>query len=466
MLFLFGCLIKSIPLPSPQVDVSPVVDRINWQDVSAEATAILQGYIQTDTTNPPGNESRGAEFLAQILEKEGIESTIIESSPGRGNLIARISGNDQEKPLCLLSHIDTVTYEADQWKHHPLSGKKDAGYIWGRGALDMKNMGVMELMSMLLIHRQKIQLNRDIILIAVADEEDGGEGMQHLVNHHWDKLQCGQLINEGGLGLKDAIFSGQNIYPISVGEKGSLWLKMRARGPSGHGSTPRPGEASEKLLHAIEKLQKHKIQTRINPTLAQFLSNVGQQKGGITSFVMRQPMLRDALVKPKLEANPLTKAAMMNTIHITGFGGHHRPNVVASEVFVQLDCRLLPGVEPREFLETLKSIVGADVDFIVLHEQAGNASPINDPLFFALSRYANQNESNAATGPVISVGFTDSIYVRPKGTRAYGFVPVLLTAEDMEGFHGVDERISQENLLRGTQKLFSAILEVSMLSPQ
>ena len=183
-------------------------------------------------------------------------------------------------------------------------------------------------------------------------------------------------------------------------------------------------------------------------------------------MVMRQPLLRDALVKPKLEKNPLTKAVMMNTIHITGFGGHHRPNVVASEVFAQLDCRLLPGISPREFLAELKSVVGEDVELMVLHEQEGNASPIEDPLFYALARHAQKGEKDAVSGPVISVGFTDSIYVRPKGTRAYGFMPVLLTAEDMDGFHGVNERLSQENLRNGIKKLLGAILEVSMLSPR
>ena len=463
MWFFLACLTKPVTLPKSHLDVQQIEEQYDWNAISKEATQILQAYIQTDTTNPPGNETRGAFYLADLLSQEGIPAQIIESSPGRGNLIARIEGSGKDKPLCLLSHIDTVTYEAEQWQHPPLSGHvDDEGYIWGRGALDMKSMGVMELMSMVLLHRNKIPLKRDIVLIAVADEENGGEGMQFLVEHHWDKLECGQLINEGGLGLKDAIFKGQNIFPISVGEKGSLWLKMLAKGPSGHGSTPRPGEATEKLLLAIDRLRQHKIKTTIDPVLGTFLANVGAQKQGVTAFVTAQPFLRDILVKPKLEANPLTKAAMMNTIHMTGFGGHHRPNVVASEVFVQLDCRLLPGVTPQEFLLEIQDIVGGEVELEVLHQQEGNQSPIDDPLFYALSRYATLGESSAVSGPVISVGFTDSIYVRPKGTHAYGFVPVLLDAQEMQGFHGVDERISQHNLLMGTKKLFSAILEVSV----
>ena len=467
MLFLFvSCLVRPTILSTDTSDVRQnfVQDRIaatDWDAVEKEASALLQEYIRVDTTNPPGTELQGAEYLARVLEQEGIESTIVLSAENRGNLIAKLPGKGTEKPLCLLSHIDTVTYEAEKWKHHPLSGHLDEkGYIWGRGALDMKSMGIMELMSLLLLKRQEVALDRDIILIAVADEEDGGTGMQFLVDHHWDQLNCGTLINEGGLGLKGAIFPKQNMYPISVGEKGNIWFRMVAKGASGHGSTPRPNEASEKLLKAIAKIQASPLETNINPVLGQFLANVGAQKGGAMSFIMRQPLLRNVLVKPKLEKNPLTKAAMMNTVHLTGFGGFHRPNVVASEVFAQFDCRILPGVDPDRFLEDLKKIVGEDVSFDIIASRAGNASTMDDPVYRALARYAVAEETDAVAGPVISVGFTDSIYVRPKGTHAYGFVPILLEAEEMNGFHGVDERISQENMRMGTKKLYSAILEV------
>jgi acetylornithine deacetylase/succinyl-diaminopimelate desuccinylase-like protein len=324
----------------------------------------------------------------------------------------------------------------------------------------MKSMGIMELMSMFLLKRNQVSLNRDVILLAVADEEDGGTGMKYLVDHHWDELDCGTLINEGGLGLEDAIFPGQDMYPISVGEKGNIWLRMVAEGNSGHGSTPRPNEASEKLLHALARIQSIPETTEIYPVFGQFLANLGAHKGGAMSVIMRHRALRDLLVKPKLKANPLTKAAMMNTIHLTGFGGHNRPNVVASEVFAQFDCRILPGVVPEEFIATLKSVAGDDVRFEVIAARKGNQSTMDNPVYRALARHAVFGEPDAVAGPVISVGFTDSIYVRPKGTHAYGFLPVLLNEKEMNGFHGVDERISVDNVRNGTRKLYSAILEV------
>ena len=177
-------------------------------------------------------------------------------------------------------HIDTVTYEAEKWTHPPLSGHvDDQGFIWGRGALDMKSMGVMELMSMLLLKRNKVSLDRDIILLAVADEEDGGTGMQYLVEDHWDDLDCGTLINEGGLGLEDAIFSGQNMYPISVGEKGNVWLRMIAEGNSGHGSTPRPMRQVKSccaLWRTFNPFRKKRISTHFGTVSCQ----LGAHKGG------------------------------------------------------------------------------------------------------------------------------------------------------------------------------------------
>lgn len=458
-----GCAMKINPIPEPLIDVGPYRQDLDWDTIGEEANAILSGYIQVDTTNPPGNETLGAEFLGAYLDREGIPYEIHESSPGRGNLIARIPGSGNEKPLCLLSHIDVVTAEAEKWEEDkgPLSGEISDGYIWGRGALDMKGMGVMELMTVLLLHRQKVPLKRDVVLIAVADEESGGEGMQHLVNNYWSYLECGHLINEGGLGLEDMFFEGQTAYPISVGEKGSLWLKMIASGDAGHGSTPRPNEAPQYLIEAIETLKEREIESELSPSMNEFIAQAGHGKGGVSGFVMKRPFLVNHLVKPKLMSNPLTRAAVINTVHLTGFGGANEPNVVPSEVFALLDCRLQPEVKPDEFIVWLESLVGPNIHFELIGAQQGNSSTWDDPLYYALVRAATEGEEDSIAGPVISVGFTDSIYVRPKGTIAYGFVPVRLSEEDMTGFHGANERLSTQELQLGIRKLYTAVVEVS-----
>ena len=463
-LLLTACALKPPVLPPPPVDASPYAGKVDWDAAGGEAAAILSGYIQVDTVNPPGNETRGAEFLGSLLEAEGIPFEIHESAPGRGNLVARLEGSGKDKPLCLLSHIDVVTYEEDKWPEgmHPLSGHiDDDGWIWGRGALDMKNMGVMELMTLLLLKRLDVPLRRDVILIAVADEEIGGTGMQYLVDTYWPFLDCGHLVNEGGLGLQDMLVPGQAVYPISVGEKGNVWIRMWAYGPSGHGSTPRPGEAPELLMEAVDKLRERDITPEIGPELQQLLASIGASTGGATGFVLKRPVLTSLLVKPKLMDNPLTRAAMLNTVHVTGFGGAKEPNVVASEVYALLDCRIQPGVDPDDFIAWIQEIVGDDIRLEILASRAGNSSPYDDPLYHALARHAVAGEPSNVAGPVISVGFTDSVYVRPMGTRAYGFVPILVDGDEMGGFHGAGERISTKQLQEGTRKLFSAVVEVS-----
>ena len=459
-----SCATKVAVLPPAPVDIHPYRSVVDWESVEDEATDILSGYLQVDTTNPPGNETEGALFLGGILEESGIPYEIHESSPGRGNLIARLEGAGSEKPLCLLSHIDVVTAEPDKWPEdkQPLSGVVKDGYVWGRGALDMKGMGVMELMTMLLLKRNEVPLKRDVILIAVADEETGGEGMQYLVNTYWDYLDCGQLINEGGLGLYDMLFEGQTVYPISVGEKGSLWVKMTAHGDAGHGSTPRPNEAPQYLLNAIDALENRDVDADLSAEMQMFLAAVGEGKGGVNGFVLKRKALVNRLVKPKLMDNPLTRAAIINTVHLTGLEGRNEPNVVPSEVSAILDCRLQPDVDPEEFLSWLETLVGPNITFETIGAKQGNASPWDDPLYYALVRAATEGEPESVAGPVISVGFTDSIYVRPKGTNAYGFVPVRLTEEEMRGFHGAHERLSVKELGLGTKKLYSAVLEVSV----
>lgn len=460
---LLACLSKVTVLPPPIFDTSGIEESINWQKIGEETTGILQQYVQVDTTNPEGNEIRGAQFLGQILEREGISYEIHESSANRGNLIARLpaTGEPEQGPLCLLSHIDVVTAETEKWEEAPMSGVIKDGYLWGRGTLDMKGMGAMELMTMLLLKRQNIPLKRDVILLAVADEEVSGEGVRYLADTYWDYLQCEHVVNEGGLGLHDMMFEGQTVYPISVAEKGSVWLKMIASGEPGHGSTPRPNEAPKYLLEAIETLGARDLEPSLEGPLDQFVVNIGGHKGGVYGFVLRNPVLRKTVVKKQMLDNPITRAAIINTVHVTGFGGQNKPNVVPSEVYAILDCRIQPNVDPQEFIAVLESMVSEHIRFEVISASAGSSSPIEDPFFYALARQAVRGEENAVAGPVVSVGYTDSNYLRPLGAKAYGFVPIALTAEDMEGFHGHNEKLSVENIHTGTKKLFLAVLEVS-----
>ncbi len=440
-------------------------DAVNGPDAGAEAVQLLSGYLQVNTANPPGNETLGAQYLAGLLQKAGISSEITEFAPGRGSLIARLKGDGSEKPLCLLSHIDVVPAEAKNWAQPPFSGYiDDHGVIWGRGALDMKGMGLLETLTLIWLKRLNVPLKRDVVLLAVADEEVDNRGMQHIVAKYWPQIDCSQVVNEGGMGIRDAMAPGQTIFAISVAEKGLLWLKMIAHGKAGHGSTPIPGRAPDRLLDALAKIRARHPEAVWQASTRETLAQVGHDVGGVTGYVLTRPTLQDWLAEGQLMQNQGTRAAMIDTVNVTGFGGAEEPNVVPAEVWAQLDCRLLPGHKPAELLaELVKLVDDKQVRFEVLYQAEANASTWDDPFYRALARHAIAGKHNAVVGPVLSPGFTDSLRLRPLGVRAYGFVPFATTQDETGGMHGENERVSSENVRDGLRVLFSAVVDVAAL---
>jgi acetylornithine deacetylase/succinyl-diaminopimelate desuccinylase-like protein len=443
-------------------------DVVDWKKAGDETVEVLRAYLRVDTTNPPGNETLGAQFIGSILEKEQIPYEIVEYAPGRGNLIARLEAeHPTEKPICLLSHIDVVTAEADKWPKdkQPLSGALDEkGFIWGRGALDMKGLGALELMTMVLLKRAHVPLRRHVILLAVAAEESDSGGVQFIVDKHWGKIGCSHSVNEGGLGIHDLLIEGQTVYAISVAEKGVLWLKMTAHGEAGHGSTPVPGRAPERLLRAIDRLMKRDPDPIVHPSMYELAARVGEASGGVKGFVLRRPVLVRKLVMGKLLENPPARATLFNTVNVTGFEGKKEPNVIPSEVSAILDCRVLPTTRPIDlFVELRKVVDDPNVTFEILDAMGAGESTWEDPFFSAMARHAVDGRPNVVAGPALSPGYTDSLYLRKKGVRAYGFVPFELAKEELNGFHGRDERVSVANVHRGIRTLFRAVVDVSVV---
>lgn len=462
-LMLLACA-KSMRVPQLTGDTigSKLQTQVDWSAASEEATGLLSAYIQVDTTNPPGNETVGAEFLAEVFAAEGIPSQVVEFAPGRSNLVARLESSGEERPLCLLSHIDVVTAEPEHWSYPPLSGAIAEGFVWGRGALDMKSTGVFQAMSMILLHRMKVPLKRDVILIAVGDEEVDNAGARFVKESMWDELDCADVLNEGGLGLDGLFFDDQVVNAISVGEKGALWIEMIASGEPGHGSTPRPGRAPERLQTALNKISSRKAEEQIPAELYVTLAEAGAEHGGLEGYVLQRESLVNAFVTSRLRDNPATLAAITNTVNITGFSGRQKPNVVPSEVSAVLDCRLLPGTSQSDMIAELEELVDdPQVRFEVLHSFEGNKSPWENAVFQTLAKHAVSDMSNAVAGPVISVGFTDSIFMRDEKTNAYGFSPVVLTEKEFDGFHGHNERLSLENVSRGTRVMFGIVADLA-----
>ncbi len=465
LLSLLAPLLAAPPIPE---GVEAVRDRIDWELAGDEAAEILSAYLAVDTVNPPGNEEAGATWLADLLDREGIATEIVSHAPGRSSLIARLEGTGEGgPPLCLLSHIDVVPAEAEHWAVPPFEGRIEEGVVWGRGALDMKGLGVLQALTLAWLARLDVPLQRDVVLLAVADEEVGHLGIEDLVDNHWDRIGCSHLINEGGVALRDGLIEGQTVHSISVAEKGVLWVEMVASGPPGHGSTPREASAPLRLLEAMAAIDERKARPRFDPAMRELLWEAGRHTGGFTGAVLRSPVLTGLFVRPRLMSSPTTQALITDTVHLTGMRGAVSPNVVPSEAVAVYDCRLLPGTDPQDVLAELRHLTRRveGIDFRVLAEKPSMRSPTDDPLFRTMGRYAVEGRPDHVAAPLLSVGFTDSLFVRQIGVHAYGYMPFVLTEEELQTMHGHDERVSVENLREGLRILLSIVVDFTGEAP-
>ena len=442
-----------------------VLARMDWPAATDALTTSLATLLRIRSVNPPGDEALAVDFLARELSAAGITNEVVPLADGRSSLIARLPGNGTDKPLCLLSHVDVVPAEAERWAVAPFSGEVKDGYLWGRGALDMKGMTALELRTMIELHRLGAPLRRDIILLAVADEEVDSKGIDALLPL-WDRIGCSHVVNEGGYGLDGLFFPGQTFHAISVAEKGAVWMKMIASGEPGHGSTPVAGRAPEKLTRALQKLATRKDVVHWSDALLESFRRVGAEHGGVEGAILQSPGLVKSLVKPKLMANPATHAALTNTVNVTGFFGGKAPNVVPSEVGAVLDCRILPGQTADALVQELTALVDDPaVRFEITSTTHANGSPWDDPFFAALAARAVEGQAHAVAGPVVSVGYTDSQALRPLGVHAYGYVPFVIDPKLLGTTHGDDERVPVDQLQPGLRRLMAAVLDVSLDVP-
>lgn len=488
LLLLGGAVAAATALACATLPTRPALDTralpsatalapMDWRAAGDEAFADLRDYLRVPTINPPGQERAGAELLAALLAKDGIEAQVLElpEAPDRANLIARLPATapDGSGALCLVSHIDVVTAEPERWPagRGPFEGAvtRDDGsgdeVLWGRGALDMKSLGLLEVEVLRWLKRLNVPRTRDVVLLAVADEEVASRGMVDALARHWDLLRCSHAINEGGLGVKDALVAGQVAFGISVAEKGVLWARVKAVGEPGHGSTPVP-RAPQRLLEALDRIRAWPRKPRMDGALYELLAAVGREAGGVTGFVLQRPLLVDWLAMDRFLKEPAATALVTDTVNITGFAGAKEPNVVPGEVSALLDMRLLPGTDPAAVLAELRALVAGieGVSVEVIDQRPAAASPWDDPLFAALAHHAEATAradgfERIAVGPVVSPGFTDSILLREKGVRAYGYVPIVLTREEAATMHGNGERIGKRNVTRGLKALLSAVVD-------
>jgi acetylornithine deacetylase/succinyl-diaminopimelate desuccinylase-like protein len=418
-----------------------------------EAVTRVQEYLRVNTVNPPGNESLGVEYLARLLAAEGIPYETVESAPGRGSIWARLEGGP-EPALVLLHHIDVVSADPRYWSVDPFAGIVKDGHIYGRGALDTKGLGILHLQAFLALHREGKPLRRPVIFMATADEEAGGAfGAGWLVENRPELFKgVGMLLNEGGGGSEIA---GRQVYEIEVTQKAPLWLRLTTRDVPGHGSTPRATSSVGRLVRALERLRTHQFEPRLVPAVDAYFR--GRASAGVGPFAeeLREPAaaLRRPgfLAKLQLE-DPYLAAMTRNACSITRLEGSDKINVVPPQASAEIDCRLLPDQNVDAFLAELRTVFGdADIEIERIMVFAPAMSEVDTELYRAIAGANRAHFPEAAVLPAMQTGFTDSHFFRARGIPSYGYSPFLVPPADDAGVHGNEERVSIENVRRGTR---------------
>ena len=441
----------------------------------------MQQYLRLDTTNPPGNEMRAVTFLKGILDKEGIENRVFEYAPGRGDLWARLPRTDGEKknphfsqnqgevghprPIVLLNHTDVVTSDAAHWQVPPFSGEIKNGYVWGRGAQDMKDEGLAQLVAMVMLKREQVPLDRDVIFLAVADEEVDGTGTDWFLSHQRDLLGDAEfLINEGG----ENILENDRVkyVGVDVDEKTTFWLHMVAHGRPGHGSRPIADSAPNRLVRALDRILAYHTPLRVLPVVEEFLRAMApyEPKERAGEYRNIRNAVEDRTFQAEVEGDESLNYLLRDTIALTMMGGSEQTNVIPPEAWANLDVRILPGGDPKALLAEIRRVVDDEnvtIEPLNAEFRLANYSPTDTVLFSAIRKVSAQYFPGTPVAPLITSGYTENQRYRPLGMQAYGFNPYVATDEESNTEHGNDERIRVEEVRRGPRVLFDVLAAVA-----
>ena len=442
------------------IDIEPFVQQ---------AAPNLVGYLQVDTINPPGNESRGVAYLGNLLDQAGIPYESVESAPGRGNLWARLRGTpdadgNTQSALVLLHHIDVVPANAAHWSVDPLSGEQVDGYIYGRGAIDTKGLGIVQLQAFLALAASEQPLNRDVWYMATADEEAGGFfGAGWLVENRPELFaDVGYLLNEGGSGRR---FEQGVAVMVEVTQKVPLWLRLTASGRPGHGSAPQVTTSVTRLIRGLERVRQTEFPVNVVPAVAAMFEGLAPYQDatnrGQYASIAQAANDSNYLLGLRLQ-NPGAHALLRNTCSITRLTGSSKINVVPAESSAELDCRLLPDQDPEQFLAQLRQIINDEQ--IVIEKIMGftpATSRTDTPLFRAIEIVARE-QHGAQLIPTVAGGFTDSHFFRDLGITSYGYSPFVFAPSEFTGVHGNNERISVENVTEGVVTLYQLLTEFTV----
>ncbi|TGN76434.1 M20/M25/M40 family metallo-hydrolase [Streptomyces bauhiniae] len=419
-----------------------------------EVVEFTSELIRIDTTNRGGGDCRerpAAEYAAERLAGAGLEPLLLERTPGRGNVVARVAGTDPSADALLVhGHLDVVPAEAADWSVHPFSGEVRDGVVWGRGAVDMKNMDAMILAVLRGWARQGVRPRRDLVIAFTADEEASAEdGSGFLADRHPELFEgCTEAIGESGaFTFHDG--TGREIYPVAAGERGTGWLRLSAGGRAGHGSKVNRENAVTRLAAAVTRIGEHQWPLRITPTVRAALTELAELYGVEADFDDME-LLLDKLGP----AAKLVEATVRNSTNPTMLDAGYKVNVIPGEAHAHIDGRFLPGGE-EEFESTLDRLTGPDVDWEYVHREVALQAPVDAPLFGKMRAAVEEFAPAAHVVPYCMSGGTDAKQFSRLGITGYGFAPLRLPEgfDHQALFHGVDERVPVEALQFGVRVL-------------
>ncbi len=434
-------LVSSLPAGAAE----PEPETLRW----------LREYLQIDTTNPPGNEREAVDFLAGILSSEGIESRVLTSPTGRSSLYARLEapgggGGDGNAAgaIVLMHHADVVPADGD-WRVEPFSGRRLGGKVWGRGALDVKGLGIAHLAAVLDLARAGGPRHHDVIYLAVADEETGGsEGARWLLDAHPELFEgVSGVLNEGG---SNRVLGDRLIWwGVEVTQKRPLWLKVAAEGRGGHASGLHPQSATHRLVAGLARLIARPPQFRVGEAARMYLGTLAKLEGGRAEEIYRRIEAGEDI--PSLPMAPGLPIYFLDTVQVTELANGRGSNVVSAVATASVDIRLLPDTDGDAFLTEVRQLLGDDIEVqVVLDAPEAPASPRDHPLYRALE------EILAVRAPVVPTfipGTTDSRFFRQRDVAAYGFSPFGINAQDLKGVHADDESVPVDAFLRGVETM-------------
>jgi acetylornithine deacetylase/succinyl-diaminopimelate desuccinylase-like protein len=432
-------------------DSRPVETANTATAVADGVVTLLSDLIRINTANPTHPERPAAEWVAERLDEVGISSVILESEPGRASTIARIKGsNPDRKPLLIHGHLDVVPADAAEWSVDPFAGEIKDDYVWGRGAVDMKDMDAMTLAVIRDWARTGVQPERDIVLAFVADEEAGGKyGAHWLVDNHPDYFaDCTEAISEVG-GFSVTVGGDLRMYLIQTAEKGIGWLKLRAEGRPGHGSMVHRDNAVIELARAVTRVGEHEFPVHVTPTVREFLTRLGELTG-----LPIDPDDPEAALPHLGGMARMIGASIRNTANPTRLSAGYKENVIPSSAEGVIDSRFLPGYE-QELFDTIDELIGEHVTREFITKDIAVETDFNGEIVDAMAAALKAEDPRGVAMPYLMSGGTDAKSFSQLGIRCFGFSPLLLPADlDFTSlFHGIDERVPVSSLQFGVRVL-------------